>query len=86
MSEAIKSTEIANAIAENLNAIVAEANDKTENPTDIEEKANAIAENPNVIVAEANNKTENPIDIVEKANAIEENRNEILRTQTRLKN
>ena len=86
MSEAIKSTEIANAIAENPNAIVAEANDKTENPTDIEEKANAIVEYRNANVAEANNKTENPINIVEKANAIAENRNEILRMQTRLKN
>jgi hypothetical protein len=66
MSEAIKSTEIANAIAENPNTNVAEANDKTENPTDIEEKANAIAEYRNANVAEANNKTENPINIEER--------------------
>ncbi len=48
--------EIANANAENPNVKVAEANNKTENPTDIEEKANAIAEYQNAIVAEANDK------------------------------
>ena len=56
MLKAIKLMEIANANAENPNVKVAEANNKTENPTDIEEKANAIAEYQNAIVAEANDK------------------------------
>ena len=69
MSEAIKSTEIANAIAENPNTNVAEANNKTENPTDIEEKANTIAEYQNANNADVNDKMEIAIDIVEKAGA-----------------